>query len=201
MENPGTERESPTAKDGLRARLLARRKALAPRAAAESGARVVERIRALPAFSSAAEVLTYMPVQGEVDVTPLLAELWARGARVLLPRCRPGEPGAMDVACVTCMEDMRPGMYGIAEPAPGTCAALADAAPDLVLVPAVAYDRRGYRLGFGAGFYDRFFSRGGARGALLAGPCYDFQLQDALPRDSWDIPVNVVITENETLWT
>lgn len=190
-------------KPALRSEILARRKALAADEIAALSARVCGRIRALPAWAEAREVLTYMPVQGEVDVAGLLAELWARGTRVLLARCRPGERGAMDLACATCLEDLRPGTYGIPEPDPDSCPIIEEAAPDLVLVPGVAFDRRGFRLGFGAGFYDRFLGgRDGGKGAgpLLAGPCYGFQLLPAVPRDPWDVPVDVVITEEETLW-
>lgn len=192
-------------KNALRRRIMARRGALSPAEIKEASAHILNRLHTLPAWDEAREVLTYMPIKGEVDVTPLLDELWQRGVRVLLPRCRPGERGIMDVACATCMDDLAPGMYGIPEPSPDACAALPDAEPDIVLVPAVAYDRRGFRLGFGAGFYDRFLGADArqreGKGPLLIGPCYDFQLVDELPDDPWDVPVHAVITENETLWT
>lgn len=187
-------------KKALRAALLARRRALAPAEAAARSARVLARLRALPAWAGAREVLTYMPVRGEVDVTPLMAELWARGARVLLPRCRPGEPGVMDVACALELAVLRPGAHGIAEPDPDACPAEAAPAPDVVLVPGVGFDRRGLRLGFGGGFYDRFLARLGRPGPLLVAPCYTFQLLDTLPADPWDVPMDVIVTEEETLW-
>jgi len=199
-DDPGADAAAAREKRALRAALLARRRALAPAEAAARSARVLERVRALPAWASARQVLAYMPVRGEVDVAPLVEELWARGVRVLLPRCRPGQPGVMDVACAPDLAVLRPGAHGIAEPDPDACPAEAAPAPDLVLVPGVGFDRRGLRLGFGGGFYDRFLAGLGRPGPLLLAPCYAFQLLEALPADPWDIPVDVIITEEETLW-
>lgn len=206
MENPRhTAPGGPTpardARSALRAALLAQRRALPRAEAAARSAQVLARVRALPAWATAREVLAYMPVQGEVDVAALVEELWARGARVLLPRCRPGEPGAMDVACTTGLADLCPGAFGIAEPDPHACPALDAPRPDLVLVPGVAFDRRGQRLGFGGGFYDRFLAGLGRPGPLLAAPCFGFQLVAELPAEPWDVPVDVIITEEQTLWT
>ena len=73
------------------------------------------------------------------------------------------------------------------------------AAIDLILVPGLCYDREGYRLGFGGGYYDRFLAAFGARGSgrrpLLVGLCYAFQVVDALPSQDWDRPVDCLCTE------
>ncbi len=188
-------------KAALRAELLARRRSLPPGEAELLGARICGRLRALPAWARAREVLLYAPVRGEVDVLPLLAELWKRGGRALLPRCRPGGAGELDLACCTCLEELAPGAYGIPEPDPGACPALEDFAPDLALVPAVGLDRSGVRLGHGAGYYDRLLARPGMAGALLVAPAYGFQVRDRLPADPWDRPMDVIVTEDETLWT
>jgi 5-formyltetrahydrofolate cyclo-ligase len=188
-------------KAALRSELLARRRQLPKDEAALRSARIRVRLRALPAWGLAREVLLYMPVRGEVDVAPLLTELWERKVRVLLPRCRPDAPGELDLACCTCPEELAPGAYGIPEPAPDTCPALASCGPDLVLVPAVGLDRSGVRLGHGAGYYDRLLARPDMAGALLAAPAYGFQVLNRLPADPWDRPVDVILTEDETLWT
>ena len=188
-------------KNDLRAAMLSRRKALSGAEAEALSARIAARIRAMPPWAGAAVVLAYMPVQGEVDVRPLLDELWARGTKVLLPRCRAGEPGVMDLACATCVEDIRPGAYGIPEPDPDACPAEGEARPDLILTPGVAFDRKGFRLGFGGGYYDRLLAGPDLAGALTAAPAYGFQVVEALPADPWDKPIHCVITEDETIWT
>lgn len=187
-------------KAALRSALRARRLELPGDRAARAGARILARLRELPAWRNAVEALLYMPVRGEVDVTPLLDELWDRGARVLLPRCRPGRRGELDLACCTGMEELAPGAFGIPEPHPDACPALDDCVPDLVLVPAVALDRQGMRLGYGAGYYDRLLARPSLESALAVAPAYAFQVVDRLPADPWDRPVDVIVTEDETLF-
>ncbi|NJB69361.1 5-formyltetrahydrofolate cyclo-ligase [Desulfobaculum xiamenense] len=184
----------------LRADLLARRKALLPAEVASHSGRILAHLRTLPVWNDAREILMYLPVKNEVDTTPLLDELWGRSVRLLLPRCRPDQPGVMDVACATCAEEIAPGMHGIREPQPEQCPSLATCHPDLILVPGVGFDRRGFRLGFGAGFYDRFLAGECSTGATVIGLAYGFQLVDELPADPWDIPMHAIITEDGILW-
>jgi len=188
-------------KAALRAELLTRRRGLTANEVARLSARIIGRLRDLPAWRDALEVLLYMPVRGEVDVAPLMNELWARGGRVLLPRCRPDSPGVLDLACCGGMDELVPGSFGIPEPLAEACLAPGDCAPDLALVPAVGLDRRGVRLGHGAGYYDRLLARPDLPDTLLVAPAYAFQVRDSLPADPWDRPVDVIVTETETIWT
>lgn len=188
-------------KKDMRTRMLALREKLSAGERAELSAAICANVRATQAWQRARTVLCYMPIRGEVDVRALVDELWERGSRVLLPRCRPNEPGVMDVACASCADDLGTGSYGILEPDADACPALEDARPDLILVPGVAYDGKGFRLGFGAGFYDRFLSGDQAPGASVYGVAYAFQILETLPVDPWDVPVQAVITENDILWT
>jgi len=176
------------------------RKGLTPDEITSRSQAVCQRIRELGAWIEAREVLAYMAKGGEVDVTPLLAELWERGARVLLPRCRPAERGVMDLACPTGIHEVAPGAYGIPEPLPDACPAVDSCAPDLVIVPGVAFDRTGNRLGMGGGYYDRMLASGELGKPLLVAPAFSFQLVSSVPSDSWDRPVDVIVTEEETLW-
>jgi 5-formyltetrahydrofolate cyclo-ligase len=191
----------PGLKRKIRNDLIAARKALTPEKIQKSGAAICRRISELDAWGDAREVLAYMPVDGEVDVTPLVEDLWRRGSRVLLPRCRPGEPGVMDLACPAGMHEVAPGAYGIPEPVPDTCPSVDYCSPQLVLVPGVAFDESGMRIGMGGGYYDRLLASGKLGGALLVSPAYTFQLVGKIPKQAWDKPVNVIITEERTIWT
>lgn len=186
-------------KNDMRKRLLSIRSGLSATAVAGASADIAGHVRRLPDWRRAQEVLLYWPVRGEVDVLPLMHELWNRKARVLLPRCRPHENGVMDLACVSCEEDLTPGMYSIMEPC-GTCAALEAPAPQLALVPGVGFDRRGFRLGVGGGYYDRLLAMESMADCLTIGMCYDFQLVDTVPGDEWDMPVKAVATQGEFIW-
>lgn len=188
-----------TDKSALRAELIGKRRSLAPEAALSASERVIARVRALPEWRNAARALLYWPVRNEVDLRPLAAELWQRGATVLLPRCRPDEKGVMDLACAACEADLRPGAFSIMEPDAATCPPAPECVPDLALIPGVGFDRAGNRLGFGGGYYDRLLSTEQMRGTRTIGVGYGFQLVDELPAEPWDKPMNLICTDGE-LW-
>lgn len=190
-------------KDRLRKSLLERRMALSPAEVEKDSRAVADHIRSLAVWKNAWSVLLYWPIKNEVDTRPLLEELWRRGAIALLPRCRPEQPGFMDLCACGGVEDLSEGSYGIMEPA-ACCATHEDTGeafvPDLVLVPAVAFDSHGYRLGFGGGYYDRLLAKPEMDEAVTIGLCYDFQRIDMLPTNAWDEPVQGVCSERGLKW-
>ncbi|WP_243544561.1 5-formyltetrahydrofolate cyclo-ligase [Pseudodesulfovibrio tunisiensis] len=186
-------------KGNLRKSLLDRRQGLTHETVREASLRVVERIRSLDAWRNAREVLLYWPVRNEPDIRPLMADLWQREVRVLLPRCIPDRPGEMDLACVNRECDLTPGMYSIMEPDAEACPAVQSCCPDMVLVPGVGFDRHGFRLGFGGGYYDRLLASEDFCATVSVGIAHDFQLVDELPTEEWDQPVTLVCTDRE-LW-
>jgi len=189
-----------TSKDEIRRTLLEKRLALKPNEVRGQSEKVLSRLRTLPAWRDASGVLLYMPVKNEVDVSPLLPDLWAGGVRALIPRCRPGRPGEMDIVRVERYEDICPGAYGIPEPNPAL-PAVAACAPDLALIPGIAFDRSGARLGFGGGYFDRLLASRIPQKTVLIGLAYAFQVVEKIPADPWDVRVHAVITPGEILWT
>jgi 5-formyltetrahydrofolate cyclo-ligase len=186
-------------KDTLRRELMARRAGLSAEAVRTASEGALSLVRSLAEWRQAREVLVYWPVRGEVDVRPLVAELWQRGCRVLMPRCRPDAYGEMDIACAACEDELVPGPFTLMEPDAGKCPPVDECSPDMALIPGVCFDRRGYRLGFGGGYYDRLLATSGMKRPLLLGIGYSFQLVDSLPVQPWDMPVDIVCTEEE-LW-
>lgn len=184
-------------KSALRKAMLARRSALAPGEVRAASLRAAVLVETLGAWRQAREVLIYLAFGGEVETTALLDALFGRGVRVLAPRCRPGQAGLLDVACLTCLSQLAPGAYGIPEPHPELCPALDDFSPGAALIPAVAFDRRGGRLGFGQGYYDRLLAGPEFEKTFLIGLAHGFQVVDALPVDPWDRPVHVVVTDED----
>jgi 5,10-methenyltetrahydrofolate synthetase len=158
-----------------------------------------------PAWAAAGIVALYVPFGGEVDTTLLQHMARLGGKQLWLPRCLPDAGrGVMEFAqCQT--PHLRPGAFGIMEPDPLLCPAAPDGlAPDLVLVPAIAFDRAGYRLGYGGGYYDRFLDAALARDAWartrLLGLAPEKLVVPALPRDAWDHPVHGIATERGVTW-
>lgn len=196
---PHNETRSGPDKAALRSLLRARRSSLAPAALSDAGRAVRARLEALAAWKNAGQVLAYCAFKGEIPTLDIIADLWRRGVSVLLPRCRPGERGVLDVACVSCLEELRPGAYGILEPSPEACAAPGSHSPDVALIPAVAFDRAGARLGFGQGYYDRLLAGPGFERTLLIGLAHEFQVLGHIPADPWDRPVHLVVTPGEVI--
>jgi 5-formyltetrahydrofolate cyclo-ligase len=183
-------------KRALRAEMSERRARLDPEEALRLGRAAQENLLASPHWLEAESVALYMPIRQELATGLLLERARAEGKRLLLPRCLAGERGKMELVPCRGMEDLAPGAFGIPEPLCGR-AADPEAGPDLLVVPALALDAKGYRLGYGGGFYDRLPAGNAARGSLSIGLIYSFQFVPELPVDPWDQPVRGVCTEKE----
>ena len=130
------------------------------------------------------------------DTTAILQQALVSGKRLCVPRCLPGNDGRMELVEITSLNDLQPGRYGILEPCGGrTIAALEPGA--LALIPCLAVDKQGVRLGRGAGYYDRFLTRFGQTGPKLL-LCPEALVFPALPTDEWDVPFTPgeILTEN-----
>ncbi len=171
-----------------------RRQILAARRALDSATRARE-ADALAEHSAelaagCAVTCAYVPVGTEPGSLALLHALRAQGSQVLLPRTR--EPGALDWAEFTDVDNLVPARHGLREPGGPALGPEAVAQADLVLLPALAVDRSGTRLGRGAGFYDR--SLAAARKARLVAVVRTEEVLPRLPREPHDIPVHWALT-------
>jgi 5-formyltetrahydrofolate cyclo-ligase len=150
-------------------------------------------------WKNARSVALYAACQGELSVDTLMDEAWRSGRTVYLPRVRRREPGAMDFVPCGSLTELAPSEFGLREPPeslPGFGAEEAGRTftPDMLIVPGLAFDRRGARLGFGGGYYDRFLRR--LANCRCVGMCFEFQLVEILPAEAWDQPVHYVCTED-----
>ena len=153
------------------------------------------RILGLAGSVATRTAMTFRPFGSEIPIDGLAARLAAAGARVVLPFLEWGEirAGAIDPAAPA---SMVPSDYGPAEPADRT--PVPPEQIDLVVVPGLAFDRAGRRLGYGGGHYDRFLTRLRAD-AVTVGVCFACQLVDSVPSATGDVPVDTVVTERETI--
>lgn len=117
-----------------------------------------------------------------MDTWPLLARALAQGKEVYAPRCLE-RPGEMAFYRVSSREDLQAGAFGLLEPIPGRCPPLERGQGDLCLVPGLAFDREGYRLGYGKGYYDCFLA---AQPVHAVGLCFEALAFERLPRDGFD---------------
>ena len=147
------------------------------------------RFLALPQIESVRTVLLYHGMDTEPDTVRLLSPLWDMGKQVCLPRCLPGNQ--MEARLVQRDSTLVRHPYGMLEPGPD-CPLIPPDQIDLVLVPGLAFDRSGGRLGRGGGYYDRWLA--GFSG-VTAALCRDGLLMEAIPRLPHDLGVDLVITE------
>jgi 5-formyltetrahydrofolate cyclo-ligase len=155
---------------------------------------------ALPAFARAGAVALYAAMPDEVSTCPMQRAAREAGKRRLLPRIC--EDRRLEFAECGRWEDLRPGRYRVLEP-PADAAVLALCDVDLVVVPGLAFDRRGGRLGRGGGYYDRALAeargRSGGGGPFVVGLTSSNQLVEEVPREAFDQLVDVVVTERELI--
>ena len=142
----------------------------------------------LPEVAQARTVHLYWSVREEVDTHALADALVRRGCRVVLPAVRPG--GALEHRRYEGAHRLQPGSFGTFEPV--STETIPPARLDLVLVPALAVDRRGVRLGYGGGYYDRLLA---ATPAAAAGLVFEACLAEALPAEPHDVRLDAVVTE------
>lgn len=185
-------------KRALRAAVLARRDALAPAARAAASAVITERLLARPALARAQTVAAYLTFGSEFDTSAFARAVIGSGRRLALPRVERASRALTMHAVTDLAAALLPGPFGIREPDPERCPAVAPGDIDFVLVPGVAFTPRCERLGYGGGFYDRFLPRCTRAPALVAA-AFALQVVESVPIEPTDLPVDRVITESGEL--
>lgn len=180
-------------KNAIRKKYKALRSSLTPERKNELDCEVCRRFTALASFRFAETILFYAPLENEIDIMPAAELALAQGKRIAFPRCNT-ENNTMTYHCVTDFSQLSVDSFGIREPSPD--APLFDPRKNkkgcLCVVPALVYDKQGYRLGYGRGYYDRFlidFT------GTTVGPIYRSFIIDRVPRGRYDASVDVLITE------
>jgi 5,10-methenyltetrahydrofolate synthetase len=182
------------AKGQLRSEMIARRDAL-PAAERERLAQAfVRQLTAMPEYAAARSVLATMSIGSEWDTRAFLDRARADGKVVILPRLTP-PPRRLALHSVEDLErQLIPGVWDIPEPDPDRCPAVTLADVDFAVVPALAVDRSGYRLGYGAGYFDRLLTGRGVRPFCVTALPAPFVVE-SLPHEAHDVPVDRVIDE------
>lgn len=181
----------------LRRTLRARRSSLDAASREHAAAALCERIVLLDCYRKARHLAAYVAVGGEMDPGPLLRAALAQGKQVYLPRIPPQHPGLLQFFSWSPGAALPLNRLGIPEPEAAEGARIAADRLDLVLVPLLAFDAQGHRLGMGGGYYDRSFAfvKTRAQHPTLLGVAYEFQRLEHLAQESWDVPLDGVVTE------
>lgn len=182
-------------KRSLRAQLLARRRELSHDSWRSSSLAAQHNLLSLDEYTAAECVALYAPAHNETDTALIMLDAFQAGKRVLYPAVCGHH---MVFRHVERVEALQEGAFGILEPCPTGADHQADEA-DFIVVPGVAFDLTGHRIGYGKGFYDRFLQHPGRR-AHLVGLCHDFQVVDGfVAADLHDIPMEFIVTETRII--
>ena len=177
----------------MRAELMKREAELSAEYVAESNAGIANKLLSLPEFQAADCVMFFYSIWNEPDTIRLMEKAFELGKTVALPETLKG--GIMKARAVNSLRELKPAVFNIPAPPPDMPELIPEDL-DFILVPSVAYDSKGFRLGHGGGYYDRFLTR---TGAFKCGIAREQMLIDAAPRGKHDIAVDCLVTENRIL--
>lgn len=183
------------AKQRLRSEYTNIRKALPVSQKAELDKEIFKRAVQLWAYRQEQLVLSYVSRDIEVDTAAIINKAFEDGKTVAVPRCKQGEE-TMDFYIISSFDDLEKGFFGILEPNPEKCERLSDFSQGVCFVPALSFDMKGYRLGYGKGYYDRFLAKFGGKSAGL---CYSSCICPELPRNEFDKSVDILISDKNYL--
>lgn len=143
-------------------------------------------------YKGAKTILFYASLDDEI-ITDFAIEFSLNiGKKVALPRCI-NDGGEMEFYFINSFDDLTCGHFNVREPDINKCERVTDFKNSICIVPALSFDKKGYRLGYGKGYYDRFLKK---YTSLSIGLCYNKLITDELPIGEFDIPVNYIITED-----
>jgi 5-formyltetrahydrofolate cyclo-ligase len=184
----------PQSKQDIREQAHAARRALENKD--ELSVRIMDRVLGLPEYTRAATVMFYIDVRAEVRTRQALPAALANGKAIVVPWCN--EHGELELFRLESMDELELGMYRILEPKAelrnGREKQVAPEQLDLILVPGVAFDRRGGRTGHGKGYYDKLLQHARVD-APLVGLAFECQLFPEIPMQEHDIFMDKVVTE------
>lgn len=187
-------------KSELRKDVINARAGLPAAAVAEKSARILERIKALGEYRQSKVFMVYVDFRNEVQTGFLIKEFMAGGKVVTVPVTDIANRRLTPSRLEDYPGDLVPGAWGILEPRPECLRPMEPVLLDLVIVPGVAFDEAGNRLGYGGGFYDRFLPRT-RPGTIYLAPAFEMQIRADVYPGAHDCPVHILVTEDRVIHT
>lgn len=184
-------KEDNRSKPQLRAHFSEMRKGLSKEYRHKMDIEIISRLLCSAEYSEADMILTYVSVDAEPDTLGIIHAAFANGKKVAVPKCVDGNN--MDFYFIKSIDHLIKGKCGLLEPDADRCKKANPTDKSLCIVPALSFDAKGFRLGKGGGYYDRFLKDFKGKSAGL---CYNSFLRLNLPKESFDIPVDIIVTEN-----
>ncbi|MGI5912569.1 MAG: 5-formyltetrahydrofolate cyclo-ligase [Syntrophomonadaceae bacterium] len=179
-------------RDELRRNMLSRRRSMTDQEVNNLSRRICSRLERLYPVTKANVIMGYNSINNEVNLIPWLVELKRQGRTIVLPRVQGGQLQAVEV---NDWNNMAPGPFGIKEPLGDP---IAIEKIDVVLVPGIVFDAKGYRLGYGKGYYDLFLP-GLSKQCFNCGVCYEYQVIDNVFPHKKDVAVHWIVTDQSEI--
>jgi 5-formyltetrahydrofolate cyclo-ligase len=180
----------------IRKRIMTLRNAMPVEEIAAKSGEIVRRLKELREIRESSTLMVFLSFGSEVLTDRLIEWGWDAGKRIVVPLCRP-EGRVLTPCLLGGFDELETGHYGIREPKAERLRVVPPGEIDAVLIPAVAFDRRGYRVGYGGGYYDRFLPK--VPQAARIGVVFACQIVPEVPIDRYDVQVEKVTTEDELI--
>ena len=185
-------------KEKLRKEILSERNKLSPDEVDRLSTIIVNRFMSLDVYEKAKSIMLYLDFRNEVRTGPLIRQMLHDKKQVLIPVTNPSDYSLIVSELKDPQKDLFQGKFGLMEPNENTLRPVDPETIDVVLVPGLVFDNNGYRIGFGAGYYDRFLPNLDPHVPLIS-LAYELQVVDAVPKESHDVPVHMIITEQRII--
>lgn len=185
-------------KSVLRKKVIQLRDQLVKEEIIQKSSLIADHLYQLAAYRNAITVMFFISFGSEVDTRSMVEETISRGKQVLAPKAIKDTRDLVPSRVLNWEKDLSPGSYNIPEPREETLRPFEPEKIDLLIVPGVAFDREKRRLGYGGGYYDRFFLRLNPKTALVA-LGFELQIVPEVPADRWDRRVDYIITEKRII--
>jgi 5-formyltetrahydrofolate cyclo-ligase len=183
-------------KSEIRKRLLGLRNSLSSEKITAGSGEIVSRLTRIEEIRKASTLMVYLSFGSEVLTDDLIRWGWEEEKRIVVPFCLP-EGREMTACRIDGFDELEKGHYGIRAPMADRLRPVPRGVIDVVVVPAVAFDRLGYRVGYGGGYYDRFLP--GCPQAAKIGAAFACQIIEEVPVGPYDVTMDCVVTEEEIL--
>ncbi len=192
-------------KQSIRENSKQRRSTMDPELKKSLDRKIAKNVRQLREYPSAKTLLVYVSTPIEVDTKTIIENAWADGKKVAVPRCIP-DTRNMEFHYISSFEELSPGSFSVLEPSEHL-PIVTDFSDCLMIVPGMQFDMKGYRLGYGKGYYDRYMARFSGKSA---GICYSDELKLYMHHGRYDRTVDMIVTDvkiktcrkqGDTQWT
>lgn len=186
-------------KDNLRKNLLNERKSMDIQNVTAFSNKIMSTIMKLPQFINSKNIMLYLSFNKEVNTYPLIKWCFDNGKTVIAPYCIQDKREIVPFKITNLTSDLAKSTFGVMEPKHDLLEKANIEDIDLILVPGVVFDVNCNRIGFGAGYYDRFLPKI-TKNTPAIGIAYDYQIIDEIPAGKYDVPLDFIITEKRMIF-